>query len=156
MTQTALTRRALCVALSVCLLPVAALAQDRGTKEEAKAMMEAALAHVKKVGAEQAFKDFSTDKATWTKKDLYPFAEDFTGKMLAHGANDKLIGRDMTNMKDSTGKLFNQEMVAVAKKGEGWVDYEWVDPLTKKIAGKSAYIKAVPGAELFIGVGVYR
>lgn len=156
MIQTAFTRRALCVALSACLLPVAVMAQERGTKEEAKALTEAAWAHVKKVGAEQAFKDFTHDKATWTKKDLYPFAMNFNGVMLAHGANDKLVGRDMINIKDSNGKFMTQEQIAVAKKGEGWVDYEWVDPATKKIAGKTAYIKPVPGADLFVAVGVYR
>lgn len=156
MIRSALTRRALCVALSACMLPLAVMAQERGTKEEAKALTEAAWAHVKKVGAEQAFKDFTHDKATWTKKDLYPFAMNHAGVMLAHGANEKLVGRDMINIKDSAGKLMTQDMIAVAKKGEGWSDYEWVDPATKKISGKTAYVKALPGTDQFVAVGAYR
>ena len=50
------------------------LAEERGTKDEAVAMTSAAVEHVKKVGREQAFKDFTEDKATWTKKDLYVMA----------------------------------------------------------------------------------
>ncbi len=32
-------------------------------------MAEGAIEHVKKVGPEQPFKDFNTDRAHWTKKD---------------------------------------------------------------------------------------
>jgi len=151
-----ISRRALTVALSACLVAIPALAQDRGTKAEAQAMVEAALAHLKKVGNEQALKDFTSDKANWTKKDLYVFLADLEGKMLAHGANDKLVGRNLSNLKDSTGKAFVQEMISVAKKGSGWVDYEWADPLTKKVEGKTSFIKAVPGTDTFVAVGIYR
>lgn len=151
-----ISRRALTVALSACLVAIPALAQDRGTKAEAQAMVEAALAHLKKVGNEQALKDFTNDKANWTKKDLYVFLADLEGKMLAHGANDKLVGRNLSNLKDSTGKAFVQEMISVAKKGSGWVDYEWADPLTKKVEGKTSFIKAVPGTDTFVAVGIYR
>lgn len=131
-------------------------AEDRGTKDEAKSMVDAALAHVKKVGAEQANKDFTTNKAAWTKKDLYVFAMDLTGKMVAHGANEKLVGRDLINLKDSSGKTFVADMIAAAKKGSGWVDYEWADPLTKKVEGKSSYVHMVPAGSIFVGVGIYR
>lgn len=151
--------------LSLCAVTVATLgalvsapsyAADRGTKEEAKAMAEAALAHIKKVGAEQAYKDFTTSKASWTKNDLYVFVMDLTGKMVAHGANEKLVGRDLINLKDSSGKAFVVDMIAVAKKGSGWVDYEWADPITKKVEGKSSYVQMVPTGSSFVGVGVYR
>ena len=43
-----------------------ALAAEAGTQEEAKAMAMAAVEHVKKVGPEKAFKDFTTDKVEIT------------------------------------------------------------------------------------------
>jgi len=120
-------------------------------------MAERAVQHFKAVGAEKAFKDFTTDKATWTKKDLYIFLIAFNGPMMAHGANEKLIGKDMTELKDQNGKLFVQEMMAVAKsKGSGWVDYDWQHPQTKKVEGKTSYTLRIPGYEGFLGVGVYR
>ncbi len=67
-------------------------------------MLDAALAHVKKVGTEQAYKDFTVDKNTLTKKDLYAFAMNLTGTMIAHGANEKMVGRDLINLKDSSGE----------------------------------------------------
>lgn len=134
-----------------------AQAQDNGTREEAKAMVEAAIEHVKKVGAEQAFKDF-TDKAnkTWQKKDLYVFAYNMEGVNVAHGANDKLVGKNLIELKDPEGKLLIKELRDIAAKGGGWVEYEWPHPQTKKIESKISYTKKMVNYEGFVGVGVYR
>ncbi len=143
---------ALCVGLSA---PV--MAQDRGTKEEAKAMVDAAWEHLKKAGPEKAYKDFISDKAAWTKKDLYVFVVDGKGVMLAHGANEKLVGKDMTGIKDSNGQPLVPNMLAVANtKGTGWSDYEWQHPQTKKLEPKSTYVRKAPSGDGFVGVGVYR
>ncbi|MFT3818637.1 MAG: cache domain-containing protein [Rubrivivax sp.] len=138
-------------------LTTTALAQDHGSRDDAKAMVDAALAHVKKVGPEKAFEDFSKDKAAWTKKDLYVFAMDFDGVNKAHGANEKLIGKALIGLKDQQGKEFVKEMVAVGSgKGEGWVDYDWANPVTKKVEGKSSYVKRIAGTSYLLAVGIYR
>ncbi len=133
-----------------------ALAQERGTKEEAKAMVDAAYEHIKKVGPEQAYKDFTTDKAKWVKKDLYVMAYDAKGIGLAHGANEKIVGKDMSLVKDANGVAIVPGMLAVAAKGGGWFDYDWPDPMTKKVMGKSSYARRLPSNEGFLAVGVYR
>jgi signal transduction histidine kinase len=129
---------------------------DAGTREEAKAMTEAAVAHVKKVGPEQAFKDFTTDKANWNKKDLYVMAYDNTGKCVGHGANEKLIGKVLIELKDPNGKPLIQELMKAAKNGGGWVDYDWAHPQTKKLEGKSTYALKLSNFDGWVGVGVYR
>lgn len=149
------TRRALMVAaLAVATSPV--FAQDRASKDEAKAMVEAAVAHIKAVGAQKAYGDFTNDKAAWTKKDLYVMVYDNKGTALAHGANAKLVGKDMSAVKDANGTPIVNGMVALAAKGGGWFDYDWPDPLTKKIMPKSTYAVKQPNGEGFVGVGVYR
>lgn len=132
-------------------------AQDRGTKDEAKAMVEAAVAHAKKVGPEQAFKDF-TDKANkdWHKKDLYVFAYTMEGVNVAHGANEKLIGKNLIELKDPNGKPLIKELRDTAAKAPGWVDYEWPHPETKKNESKASYVQKFANYEGFLGVGVYR
>lgn len=133
------------------------LAQDRGTRDEAKTMVEAAIAHVKKVGAEKAFDDFTKDKANWSKKDLYVFAFDTDANWKAHGANEKLVGKNLMNLKDQNGKEFIKEFIQVVTgKGEGWVDYDWASPVTKKVEDKSTLVKRIPGSNLAVAVGVYR
>lgn len=154
---TPMNRRSLAtLALAACIaLPC--FAEDRGTKDEAIALSNAPFEHIKKVGEAKAFADFTSDKAKWTNKDLYVFVFDNKGTFLAHGANDKLVGRDMSNMKDANGKGIFPAMVDMVKtKNIGWVDYEWAHPQTKRVEGKSSYVRKTPGGEGLIGVGIYR
>jgi cytochrome c len=139
-------------------LPHLALASSNGTRAEAQAMVSRAVEHVRKAGADKAFKDFSEDKAAWVDRDLYVFAFDTKGNTLAHGANVKLIGRNLIELKDQNGKAFVAEfMTATAGgKGEAWVDYDWANPTTKKVEGKASFVKRIPGMDLLVGVGVYR
>jgi signal transduction histidine kinase len=149
--------QALLASLTLAFCTQGALAQERGTKEEAKAMAEAAAAHVKKVGAEKAFKDFNTDKAVWTKKDLYVVAFDWAGNCLAHGTNEKLVGKNLIEMKDQHGRLFTKEQIDMAKThGSGWTSYEWVHPVTKKLEAKTTYSVRLSGFEGLVGVGAYQ
>jgi cytochrome c len=141
-------------AATVFCAPV--FAQDRGNKEEAKALCEAAAAHLKKVGFEQATKDFRADKAKWMPKDLYPFVMDSAGVMRFH-ISDKMVDKNVLGLKDASGKEFSKEILSVAKsKGTGWVDYEWSHPVTKKVEDKSSYVQSVTGTDYVVGVGVYR
>jgi signal transduction histidine kinase len=134
-----------------------AVADDRGTKDEAKAMTDAAVAHVAKVGWDKAKTEFM-DKAnpTWHKKDLYVFALNMAGVNQAHGANEKMVGKDIIGLKDASGREYIKDMVAAAGKGAGWVDYSWQHPETKKMEDKSSYVRKLPGADMFVGVGFYK
>jgi cytochrome c len=141
---------------ALALLSLPTLAQERGSKDEARTLNDAAVAHVKKVGVEQAARDFATDRARWMPKDLYPFVMDFGGIMRFH-LNEKMVGKNMLEVKDASGKQFGKEMVSVAQgKATGWVDYEWTHPASKKIEDKTAFIQRVPGTDMFVGVGIYR
>lgn len=149
--------QAVCLTALLAMSVQGAGAQERGTRQEAVDMVTAAVAHVQRVGKERAFKDFSDKSNTnWQKKDLYVFVVRSDGVTVAHGANEKLIGKNMLGIKDQTGKPFIQEMIAAAKKGPGWVDYEWVHPQTQKQEGKSSYVTPLPGFDGFLGVGIYR
>ena len=144
-------------AAAAAAAPAAFAAVEAGTRDEAKALCEAAVAHIKKVGLDQAAKDFAADRAKWMPKDLYPFVMQFDGIMKFH-LSDKLINKNMLDVKDASGKEFGRDMVAAAKspKATGWVDYEWMHPVTKKVEDKTSFVMRVPGADLFVGVGIYR
>src|SRR5450631_338384 len=94
-----------------------ALAQDKakaaskGTVAEATAMVQKAIAHIKKAGREKAFADFDNKSGPFTDRDLYVVVYDMKGKVLAHGANDKMIGKDVIELRDSDGKYFVKERV---------------------------------------------
>lgn len=153
------TRRLACgLSLGLLLAGGAALAQEHGTKEEAIALTDRAWEHVKKVGKEQAFQDFSNDKANWTRKDLYVVVSDFNGVTLAHGGNARLVGKSMLGVKDANGLAFITKLIEAAQSpaGNGWVNYDWPHPQTKKIEGKSTYVRKMPDGDGFVGVGIYR
>jgi len=136
-------------------MPVAH-AQTTGTKEEAKVMLDAAVDHVKKVGPEKAFKDFTAD-AAWKKKDLYVMAYDSNGVCVGHGANEKLIGRNLSDLKDPNGVMVVAELTKLAmSKGEGKVDYAWPHPQTKKLEDKTTFVRKLSNFEGWVGVGIYR
>jgi signal transduction histidine kinase len=82
---------------------------------------------------------------------------DLKGVVLAHGANEKLVGKNLIELKDQNGKLFAREFIEVGtSKGEGWVDYDWTSPVTKKVEGKSTFVKRIPSFDGFVAVGAYR
>jgi cytochrome c len=130
-------------------------ASDKPTPDEAKAMVEKAVAFVKANGKDKAFAEFNNPQGQFVKGELYIYAQGLDGVILAHGANTKLIGQNHFELKDAGGKLFVQEMVQVVKtKGNGWVDYHWTHPQTKKVAPKTSYVQKMDG--YFIGCGFYK
>lgn len=125
-----------------------------GTADEAKAMVEKAAAFLKANGKEKAFREF-TEGSAFKKNDIYIFVVDLNGVILAHGSNPKLVGKDMSNLKDAGGKLFIKEIIDQAnEKGSGWSDYRWANPVTKKIDLKSTYFQKTN--DVIIGCGIYK
>jgi signal transduction histidine kinase len=77
------------------------------------------------------------------------------GNTVAHGANTGMIGHTSLALKDADGKLYNKEMIELAKaKGSGWVDYRWVNPVSKKIEQTSSFIERV--GDYVVGAGFYK
>lgn len=125
-----------------------------GTADEAKAMVGKAAAFMKANGKEKSFKEFS-EGTQFKKDDLYVFVIDMKGITLAHGGNPKLVGKDMSGLKDADGKLFIKDMIdGATAKGSGWSDYKWTNPVTKKIDPKSTYFQKVD--DVILGCGVYK
>jgi len=146
------------VSVAACVMalqiPVWA-ADDRGTAAEATALVQRAAEYLKANGAAKSYAAFNDGAGQFKDRDLYVFVMDLNGKMLSHGANAKLIDKDLSNLKDSDGKLFIKAMLDVAKaKGKGWVDYKWPHPVTKAIEPKSTYVEKID--DLVIGCGIYK
>lgn len=134
---------------------MASLAFAGGTADEAKSMMEKAVAYVNANGKEKAFAEFTNRQGAFVDRDLYIFAVDFKGLTIAHGGNAKLVGKDMFGLKDADGKFFIQSFIETAKtKGNGWVDYKWVNPQTSKIENKSTLVQKID--DYFLGCGIYK
>ncbi len=127
------------------------------TPEQAKAMVEKAITYVKANGTEKAYKEFNTPGSQFFDGELYIFSYDMQGINLALGGNPKMAGKNLLEMKTADGKYLIKDFIEIIKtKGEGWYDYKWTNPETKKMQDKSSYIKKIPGTDAFLGSGFYK
>lgn len=98
--------------------------------------------------------EFSDTNSDWAKTP-YIFVYDLKGTIIAHGANPKLVGKNLMGLKDVKGNMFAAEFVAVAKDpGQGWVEYWWPKKGSKTPEQKASYIKRVPGQDMLVGAGL--
>lgn len=141
------------VALAVAA-PVSVHASSKGTKAEAEAMVAKAVAYLKTHGAEKAYAEFTSGSA-FKDRDLYVIVYDLNGRNLAHGANAKLVGKDLIGLKDPDGKLLNKMLVDLAKeKGRGWSEeFKFRNPTTDALQRRIVYVERV--GETFVGTGVF-
>jgi cytochrome c len=134
---------------------VGAVAADRASPKEAEAMVKKGVAYMKVTPRDKALADFSDKKGQFVDRDLYLTVYSLDGVCLAHGANEKMIGKNNIAMKDIDGKEFFRERFEMAKvKQSFWQDYKFADPLTKKIEPKSMYCERA--GELVVCGGVYK
>jgi len=141
-------------ALLFSLLVLAPVARA-ATPEQAQAMAERAAAHIKAVGEDQAFADFTRPDGGFIDGELYVFCYDHDGINKAHGGNPKLVGMNLLRVKDPDGKEPNAMIVETGFSiGQGWVDFKWPNPVSKRMERKSAYV--IRTNDVVCGVGYYK
>lgn len=142
------------VVIGTAVAGLSGAAHAGATAEQAQAMSERASAHILSAGEEKAFADF-TNGTAFKDGELYVFCYRPDGTNVAHGGNAKLVGQQLLDIKDPDGKRPNYEIIQMGEQnGRGWVDFKWVNPVTKKIEQKSAYVIKTNGVTC--GVGYYK
>jgi methyl-accepting chemotaxis protein len=126
-----------------------------GTANEAVELVKKAVESLKEQGREQTFADVNNPFGGYTDRDLYVVVYDINGKNIAHGANPKLIGQPLIDAKDGAGKLYVRERIdIIQKKGSGWQDYTFLNPISKQMEPKSMYLERFE--DLIVGCGIYK
>lgn len=99
-------------------------------------MLARAVDHYHRKG-EMALADFCT-QGQFIKGELYVYVLGTNGRFLdSGGSSSVLIGRDVSNMRDASGKLFFREMIDTAEsQGAGIVEYKWLNRVDGKIEHK--------------------
>jgi hypothetical protein len=144
--------------VSALTLSTAAFAQQGGTAQEAKAMLDKAIAAVK---ADQAvaLAMFLKGEGGFRDRDLYPFCfRNADGKLLV---SPKAVraGTDIRSLKDAKGSAYGEEIYAAAQKPEGQITetkaYMFPKPdTTTPTFPKISFVTKV--GELGCGVGYYQ
>ena len=127
---------------------------ERGTPDEARAMMLKAVEHYNHVGREQAFKDFNSKTSPFGDRDLYVACVDSSHKIVANGGYPELVGTSSDSWKDADGKQLGKAVdEAMSPEGEATIHYRWYNPISKKIEPKTGFFHKV-GSDI-CGVGAY-
>jgi signal transduction histidine kinase len=141
--------------VATIFLATSAHAGEWATKEDAQTMVKKAVLFIQEQGPEKAYAEFTNKKGAFTDRDLYVVVYRLDGRVMAHGANEKLVGKDMIDATDVDGKAFVKERVELARQASSfWQDYKFVNPVSKKIEPKQMYCQRV--TETAVCAGIYK
>lgn len=148
--------KAILVCGSLAFCGASSAADAHGTRAEAIALVQKAIASIKANGREKTIAEINNVQGTkFRDRDLYITVNDMNAKNLAHGSNPRMQGKDLIDLKDADGKAFMRERLELVKaKGKGWQDYKFVNPVSKQIEDKSMYFEKFE--DLIINCGVYK
>ena len=149
-------KRLLCTLIASAFTCGAAWSAANGpTKDDAVAMVKKGISYIKANGNDKGYGAITGKDSQFIDRDLYLVVYGLDGKVLAHGANPKQVGKDLLELTDIDGKYFVKERVAMvkAKPTGAWQEYKFTNPLSKKIEPKVMYCEKL--AETAVCGGVY-
>lgn len=160
------------VVVSICLLSQRVLAADLSCREyddkrtrRLVSLVKKAVAHVEAKG-EAAFDDFSVRGSRWFTDDTYLYVNNLDAThmdvtVVCNGAFPDLVGKDMRNFHDLSGKPVPRllmEQVTQYGRDYGWVHYLWPPPNEVEPRWKSAFAHravAPSGKEYVVAAGLF-
>jgi cytochrome c len=145
---------AACVAvLGVSMGGNSAYAAENATAKEAETMVKKGVAFIKANGKDKGYAEITSKQSQFTDRDLYLTVYRVDGVVMAHGANEKMVGRNLIDLKDVDGKEFVRERMELAKsKPTFWQDYKFTNPVSKKIEPKAMYCEKLDDAVVCGGI----
>ena len=129
--------------------------EEAYTRADVEALVEKAFQYALSHGKDEALKAFMDKEGDFVKGELYVFADNFEGVVLASGAFPDDVGKDFSDFVDSRGKQVMPEMLRIAAEGSGWLEYYWANPENGKVAKKITFVKKVDDT-WFVGAGMYE
>jgi cytochrome c len=152
-------KRSLVLSAMACAMSlafsVAVHAQPKATAADATAMVKKGVAFIKANGKDKGWAEISNKDGQFTVNDLYLVVYGLDGTVHAHGANLKMVGKNLIGLKDIDGKEFVKERVEMAKtKSSFWQDYKFTNPVDKKIEPKSMYCEKLD--DTVVCGGIYK
>jgi hypothetical protein len=143
--------------VTVLTISGAAFAQQGGTAQEARAMLDKAVAAIK-ADREVALAQFNKGEAGFLDRDLYPFCVRITDGKGVAGPRYVPAGLDARTLKDPDGKEYGKELYSASQKPDGQiteVSYEAPKPgTTAPTFPKVSFATKV--TDLVCGVGYYK
>ena len=146
--------RSVPAAAVLCVAAASSLAANV-TPVEAAAMVKKGIAYIKANGKEKGYAEISVPHGQFKDRELYLVVYGVDGMVRAHGANEKMIGKNLIDLKDVDGKAFVAERSELAKvKDSFWHEYKFTNPETGKIQHKRMYCERLDDS--VVCGGIYR
>jgi signal transduction histidine kinase len=157
------------IALSACLFPSICAAAEPASnqsaymppiandsaRDELISFLDEARNYTLNNGKDEAIKAFSDPNGDFVRGDMYIFAYDFDGTLLAHPYLHNLIGRNNLDLIDPNGVHFIRNLIEVAKSGKGFACNVYPNPnKANQTELKLLYVLKVDD-NLWIGSGIY-
>jgi cytochrome c len=146
------------VAIIAVLVSAAAFAAGKSefaTADEAQAMVKKGVAFINANGKDKGYAEITNKQGRFTDRDLYLVVYGLDGVVRAHGANEKMVGKNLIDLKDVDGKEFVRERVELGKsKPNFWQDYKFTDPVSKSVKPKSMYCERLD--DTVVCGGIYK
>ena len=133
--------------------PPPAATSERGTPDEAKAMLRKAVEHYNSVGREKALADFNNKVPPFFDRDLYVVCIDSSLIVTANGGFPQYVGGPV-GLVDAQGNALGKTIWDTASTTVNSVNYQWVNPVSGQYEPKALFFQKV-GSDV-CGVGAYN
>ncbi|MEA3507152.1 MAG: cache domain-containing protein [Elusimicrobiota bacterium] len=152
---TVATAAILSVVMMISVSGMVMAADDQAAR--AKSLVEKGVRMAVADGEEKTLVAIGDPKGPFIDGTFYLFAGPLDMIALsAHPYRPGLVGRDLSNFKDSNMFSFIADFTRIANEdGAGWVEYMWPKPGEGEPSLKRTYIMKVPGKNIYIGCGYY-
>ena len=119
---------------------------------EVRRWVQDAIALYENAGQETLLREIADSRGRFVSGERYIFALDLTGTMVAHPTEPELTGKNLIDLRDSTGNAFIRKIVGKAnKKGYGYMDYKWHSPGSEDDLPKTVFFERIDGIILCSG-----
>jgi len=88
-------------------------------------------------------------------QDGYFFVYDYDGNNLVSPRRTELIGRNWQGIEGPDGQLVVDQMIAVARRGGGYLTYDWPKPSTGQTERMVSYVIGLQDWRWVVGTGVF-
>ena len=127
---------------------------QQGTADEAMALVGRAVAAARTTPAARLTALLTDPAQRFHDRDMYVFALDAGGTYRAFGGNPAKVGTRVHDIAGIDGAGLIAAIVAQARQGPGWVEYDITNPATGRVQTKMSFVHQC--GELYLGCGVYK
>ena len=135
---------------------VAGFMLQQGSPEEAKALVDRAMAQRRRNPNLDAFLREITDPAQgYFDRDMYVFVFARDSRYAAFGGNPAKVGTYARDIPGVNAQAMMSAIMAQTAREPGWVEYDITNPSTTRVQTKMSYVTQLSD-DLFLGCGVYK